>query len=204
MYRVPGLTDGGITTRMPTETVDIFPSLVDFATGSKIETCPADSRKVKSCTEGTTVRPLIAKPQSPIKGASFSMYDRGIPHKAIEEGRRQVDFKAATQKIGFPLYSTFSRSLGKHTTPSGCLTHQCAMGYSMLTHVDGHEVRYTEWVKFQGPDGNFTPDWSVSYGVELYNHTDDAAENYNAHKDADPEVAKALSAQLRKNWAGNF
>ena len=93
MYRVPGLTEGGITTRMPTETVDIFPSLVDFATGgaAEIPTCPPDSRKIKTCTEGTSVRPLITNPQIAIKGASFSMYNRGIPHKVFEEDQRQVD-----------------------------------------------------------------------------------------------------------------
>ena len=78
------------------------------------------------------------------------------------------------------------------------------MGYTMLTLVDGHEVRYTEWVKFGGPNADFSPDWSVSYGVELDNHTADPSENVNVHNDADPEVVKALSDKLQKNWQGNF
>ena len=43
MFRVPGLTDrGGVVTHMPTETVDIFPSLVDFASNgaNSLPACP--------------------------------------------------------------------------------------------------------------------------------------------------------------------
>ena len=41
------------------------------------------------------------------------------------------------------------------------------MGYSMLTHLDGHEIRYTEWVHYPGPSKNFKPDWSTNYGTDF-------------------------------------
>ena len=39
------------------------------------------------------------------------------------------------------------------------------MGYSVRTDI----YRYTEWVGFDRPSA--TADWSVVYGVELYNHS---------------------------------
>ena len=40
----------------------------------------------------------------------------------------------------------------------------CTMGYSMLTKFDGHELRYTEWVKFPGYP-SFAPQWGLRAAV---------------------------------------
>ena len=79
------------------------------------------------------------------------------------------------------------------------------MGYSMLTDVDGHFLRYTEWVHYPGPSNAWQPVWSTSYGIELYNHTADAAENANVFDAVrGGAVARTLHDRLRKGWAGNF
>jgi len=192
MFRVPGLTDGGIKTYTPTESVDIFPTLVDFALGEReyaaFEVCPDDfdSSGVKTCREGVSLRPLIAKPDVPVKTAAFSMYNRGIP-KADGTWEREGE-----------------SPLGSNPQPSNCLIkdngNACAMGYTMLTSYEGHEVRYTEWVNFPGKKGGFKPLWSTIYGTELYNHSTDAAENRNTASGADPTALKALSAQLHAGW----
>ncbi|KAK3105923.1 hypothetical protein FSP39_008641 [Pinctada imbricata] len=71
-----------------------------------------------------------------------------------------------------------------------------AMGYSIRTQ----QYRYTEWVKFS--DGPlFETDWSVLFGVELYDHGTDPDENINkAHYESYREVRHTLSKQLRDGW----
>ena len=154
LLRVPGLTDGGIKSYHPTETVDLYPTLVDFAIGHILPTCPPNSTAVLACTEGTSLRPLIAQPDAPLKLAAFSVYNRGVPH--FPPGDEEED------ELSTP-------------SPSGCLDlagrgKGCAMGYSMLTRVDFSLVRYTEWVHFPGPSASWQPVWNESFGTELYNH----------------------------------
>lgn len=160
MLHVPGLTDHGIRTYQVTETVDIFPSLVDFALQETIPSCSENESMMLTCTDGKSVRPLIDNPDSALKLSALSAYDRGIPK----------DFEAAAA----------AASAGPKM--SNCLLghgNGCAMGYSMLTHLDGHEIRYTEWVHYPGPSKNFKPDWSTNYGTEFYNHTESPGENVN-------------------------
>ena len=148
MFRVPGVTDQGrgIVTDQLTEHIDIFPTIVDLATTQPMPACqPGKATITTTCTEGVSLRPLLASPNSPVKQASYSVFDRGIPHNGTRHDEETL--------------------LG--ATISNCLLKQCAMGYTMLTRVGGSTFRYTEWVHFQGPTGGFTPDWTTSYGTEL-------------------------------------
>jgi len=173
MIKVPGLTDGGVVTRQVTEAVDIMPTLAELALGEKIPGCPRDSSNVTLCTEGLSLAPLIQQPEKPVKQAALSVYPR-------------EDY--------YPLP-------GVSYSPSGCLYQACVMGYSILTYLAGHEVRYTEWVGFGGPGNGWRPMWNVSHGTELYNHTSDAEENWNVFEDADEEVLVELKAILHNKVA---
>jgi iduronate 2-sulfatase len=194
LFRSPGLTDGGVVTYQLAETVDIFPTLVDLALGRKIDRCPADSSKVLTCTEGTSLRALIASPQTPLKDAAFSVYSRGIPRTppSSEVGTVEVDGQGPNGPA-----------------PSNCLDLEgkgrgCAMGYTMLTRIDGSLVRYTEWVHFPGPSNAWRPRWDTSYGTELYNHSVDPGENVNVYTSVrGTELASRLQARLHKGSEAN-
>ncbi|EDQ84822.1 uncharacterized protein MONBRDRAFT_12436 [Monosiga brevicollis MX1] len=56
-------------------------------------------------------------------------------------------------------------------TASICLSRACVMGYTVVTHVEGSEYRYTEWVEFNNEDNPKRMDWSRNFGTELYNMT---------------------------------
>lgn len=193
MFRVPGLTDltpgRGVHTRMVTSHVDIFASLVDFALNASLPTCAADSSGTRLCTEGLSVRPLVARPETPLKLAAFSVYNRGVPH-----GLPRPAGEIESGKPGF------------HPTASTCLTGRgngCVMGYTMLTRIDEHEYRYTEWAHFRGPKANvpWHPNWQKLYGTELYNHSYDPAENRNLFEELEGSgLAAQLRARLRRQW----
>ena len=69
------------------------------------------------------------------------------------------------------------------------------MGYSMRTA----RYRYTEWVKFDHK--TYTPDWSKSAGVELYDHDVDPEENHNvASKAGYKTLVAGLSKMLHTGW----
>eukprot|EP01044_Picomonas_judraskeda_P006633 COSAG03_NODE_670_length_6366_cov_21.016116_2_plen_115_part_00 len=74
-----------------------------------------------------------------------------------------------------------------------------AMGYSIVTSVDGWSTRYTEWVMYD-PTAH-AGIWSNVSGVELYNKTADPEENVNLAESAELAGAKArLSTQLHAGW----
>ena len=190
MFRVPGLTDGGVRTYEFTETVDIFPTLVDFALGETMERCPLDSQAVALCTEGTSLRPLIGAPTTAVKAAAFSVYSRPIPSGIVEDDEELEDTSGGPSA---------SACLDWRGTGKGC-----AMGYTMLTHADGATVRYTEWVHYPGPTNGWAPKWETSYGTELYNHTFDPSENRNLFASVrGTALAKTLAARLHGGWEGS-
>ena len=79
MVSVPGLTDGGKVTSRLVEFVDVFPTLVEAAGLPSVSQCPHtsdESRKINSCTEGTSFMPLVRDPNLLWKSASFSQYPR--------------------------------------------------------------------------------------------------------------------------------
>ena len=101
-----------------------------------------------------------------------------------------------------------SKNHGAHAPVSLCEDGTgCIMGYSMLTTLGGSEVRYTEWVDYNGLHTSWEPRWLTVYGVEMYNHTCDPAENHNVAGTgkgfAQTAVGGELRAILRSGWAGN-
>ena len=50
---------------MLTQTVDIFPTIVEAALGETVPECPEDSSKIAECTEGVSMLPLIDEPDQP-------------------------------------------------------------------------------------------------------------------------------------------
>ncbi|XP_041362832.1 iduronate 2-sulfatase-like [Gigantopelta aegis] len=74
--------------------------------------------------------------------------------------------------------------------------HFRIMGYSIRTH----RYRYTEWAKFHGKPV-YKPDWGTLYGVELYDHKNDPAENMNLVNDPQHAATRHhLSQRLRAGW----
>ena len=217
-FRVPGLTDGGIESYQLTETVDIFPTLVELALNESLPTCPPESSRIATCTEGTSLRPLIREPTTPVKRAAFSVYTRPVPHprEATDIGDRSGVWAMSTPNGADEAGSVSADEAGgggvsaEVPSPSGCLDEfgrgrGCVMGYSMMTRADGVLLRYTEWVRFPGPSHGWKPQWAQSYGTELYNHSDDAAENINiiARVTGTP-LARTLSTRLRGGWPANL
>ncbi len=74
--KVPGLTDGGVVIRQPTEFVDLFPTLVDVAGLPSIPQCPEKSSRIPLCHEGMSMVPLISDPSAKWKKAAFSQVTR--------------------------------------------------------------------------------------------------------------------------------
>jgi len=74
----------------------------------------------------------------------------------------------------------------------------CTMGYTLVTQVDGHEYRYTEWADFNTPGHQLKVDWGRIVGVELYNHSADPGENFNINATQPYASTSALSAELSR------
>ncbi len=73
------------------------------------------------------------------------------------------------------------------------------MGYTVVTRVDAHEYRYTEWADFNTPGHAFRVTWERNVGVELYNHTADPGENVNINTtEADDPAVRAVSERLSR------
>ena len=74
-----------------------------------------------------------------------------------------------------------------------------AMGYSIVTTVDGWSTRYTEWVLYDKKA--HAGIWNNVSGVELYNKSADPQENVNLAENAKLAGARArLSTQLHAGW----
>lgn len=77
MIHAPDVTDDGIVIEELTEFVDLFPTLVELAGFKSIETCPRESAKIRTCTEGMSMASLFNKsPDSKWKKWVFSQYPR--------------------------------------------------------------------------------------------------------------------------------
>ncbi len=74
----------------------------------------------------------------------------------------------------------------------------------LKAHVAGYRARtehlsYTNWVFYN--TSNCTPDWNISYGAELYDHSLDPEENHSniAHPDYQKKLKK-MQRILRRGW----
>ena len=239
ILRVPGMTDSGTRTRSLSSTVDFLPTLADLALGVTLPRCGEDSAEVQLCAEGVSLRPLLTRPNVPVKLATFSVEWRGLPKKKAKKkgaalrashageadyadsilqldgdadilARSDYDEGDDAMRIdGKPrlrpmrLLTSASES-GPVDPPSSCLTTGCVMGYSMLTLVKGVELRYTEWVKYEQVNGTWQPDWQQTFGKELYNHTEDPAENANIYRHGGSSLLGTLRDRLRRGWRSAF
>lgn len=142
LFRVPGLTDGGITSTVYTEHQDIFPTVIEMATGHAVEPCPlgAEQRNMKLCSMGRSLHSLIHSPA------------------AMKE---EMGFDASFSQINR------DPNDGSEAEASHCLTTSCVMGYSVVTTVAGRQLRYTEWHGY----AEHAPEWDVHQGIELYDHS---------------------------------
>lgn len=187
MIHVPEVTDHGVATMEYTEHVDLFPTLVEAATGETLPACPMGngSFKVLTCTEGTSLLPLVTEPKKAIKRASFSQYPRGYVKPGTEN---DADFLDLFVHSGSTPHMSPCIIPGKH----------CTMGYTMVTKHNETEYRYTEWVDFN-TKYPVQPDWDRLVATELYDHNVDPGENNNLAMDADKkEIIKKLSSILRE------
>ena len=253
MFRVPGQTDGGIFTDQIASTTDVFPTLVDLVFATAMPRCAtghlsANAKAEKFCTEGNSLVPLISDPLTPVKVAAYSFFDRPIPtggaladvKEALKDQQFTPDYKwskaddwskANASSSRFMRYRRPKHGISLVDLPSRCINGSgCVMGYSMVTRLEGCELRYTEWVRYEGERANWKPTWDEVYGRELYNHscycspTDprrhpvsaipdqyltpmffvDILENNNTYSAASVAVANELQWRLRRGWELNF
>lgn len=180
MVAVPGLTDAGIVTKQYSEHVDLFATLTEAAAGVSLPRCPPGDASfgVTTCSEGSSLVPLMRDPSQPVKAASFSQYPRSY----------QQDPSVLT------LQDAFSPSM------SPCVKDDvkgCTMGYTLVTTLQRHEYRYTEWADFNTAGFAKRVDWSRIVGVELYNHSASPGENKNIVHEGHEWLVSQLSAILR-------
>ena len=229
MFRVPGMTDGGIFTDQIVSTTDIFPTLVDLVFANEMPRCssdelPADINSTVLCTEGNSLVPLISDPNTPVKVAAYSMFHRPIPVTPALVSSPHAS--SPHPNVSFAHEISLEADL-----PSSCIDGRgCVMGYSMLTRLEGCEVRYTEWVRYEGKSAGWAPSWETVYGRELYNHschcspTDDRRhvmtdaigkdlhpmffvdnlENNNTYSRISASEADELHWRLHRGWELNF
>ena len=74
IMHAPGLPAG--RSRSFVEFVDIFPTLSDVAGIAVPPLCPVDSKDITLCTEGTSLRKVLADSRAEVKKASFTQYPR--------------------------------------------------------------------------------------------------------------------------------
>lgn len=86
------------------EFVDIMPTLADLGGIPVPPLCPVNSRNVKLCTEGISLRPIFSSPSHQVKKASFSQY----PHHASGV--------AVPTIAGDEVYDAYEETLGDEET----------------------------------------------------------------------------------------
>ncbi len=77
MVHVPGKTDDGIITHKLVEAIDLYPTLVEAAGFPSLPLCPENaSISTPTCSEGTSLMPLVSDPTGEWKSAVFSQIER--------------------------------------------------------------------------------------------------------------------------------
>eukprot|EP00912_Choanoflagellata_sp_UC4_P001562 UC4_evm3s991 len=92
IIRIPGVTNMGTTSYALTEHVDIFPTLAE-ATGFPIPECPHNSSRIKVCSEGVSLLPLVKSPGAIVKKASFSQW----PHPFSSQTPAAMGYSIRTE-----------------------------------------------------------------------------------------------------------
>ena len=140
--RVPGQV-GGQPSDALVESVDVYPFLVEAATGIQLAHCPesqTDSRNTGECTEGFSLLPLIP----------------------MQEGQAQAEWNRSAS------HSQFTRPCGGK---GGADCPNDGNKYGVMGYTQRmNDWRYTEWVLFNYSNANPQPIWDQVFGRELYDH----------------------------------
>ncbi len=171
MVHVPGKTDHGIVTHRLVEAVDLYPTIVEAAGLPTIPICP----------EGKSTKTKLCR-----EGTSL------MPLIANQTGPwKTAVFSQYPRRPGVSEEIAFVQEMVEED-----YVNYPIMGYSVRTD----QLRYTEWVKFHGTP-KYQPDWSKSYGVELYDHGKDPEENKNqANNPEYKDTVEELSKLLHSGW----
>ena len=92
--RTPEMANRGVRTDQLTELVDLFPTLCDLA-----------GIEIPDHMEGTSLKPLLSDPGSPVKTAAFSQYVRRP--KNSPDGKRYMGYSMVTDRYHYVEWYTF-------------------------------------------------------------------------------------------------
>jgi len=169
MIKVPGLTDGGSKSEMLTGLIDLFPTLVELVFGKEVlET---------------------ELPVCPKDGSYVETCREGLSLVPLLQHPNRYIHKAVYTVYG----QGVMRGPGVLGIPSRCLYGDCRMIYSMQTVYKGKVWRYTEGVNYH----DFTPQWDIEWGRELYDHSLDPGENWNIVYEVSPWLRLRFRQLLR-------
>jgi len=202
MIKVPGFR--GAETSSYTEFVDLYPTLAGkWRAERELEMRRAHRTRAARNTRLTcSRRPLL--PSADMAGC-----DVPVP---CPDNATSVGVETCTEGVSMrPLFTDPTapfKAAAFSQYPRPNMNDIQSMGYSMVTKVGGHQLRYTEWVPVTLLDKEaqlFKPDWSTSLGLELYNHSAsgfsfDEMENVNIAAVAGAGTLVALSKQLRAHF----
>lgn len=143
LLHVPGVTTNGMRSQAYTSHIDIFPTMVYYASKGKKSVSACQSGKKQSsetlCVMGKSLHPIVNGVSSEFE-AAFAQFASGNDRGTASDSRA-----------------------------STCLDGgKCVMGYSVVSKVEGTEYRYTEWANFE----NSKPNFDSLTGSELYSHAD--------------------------------
>jgi hypothetical protein len=203
MVKVPGFR--GAETSSFTEFVDLYPTLA-----GKWHWLPHLTRATRNTRLTVSRRPSSAPPAAPpLPSADMAGCDVPVP---CPDNATSVGVETCTEGVSMrPLFTNPTapfKAAAFSQYPRPNMNDIQSMGYSMVTKVGGHQLRYTEWVPVTLLDKEaqlFKPDWSTSLGLELYNHSAsgfsfDEMENVNIAAAAGAGTLAALSKQLRAHF----
>jgi len=160
------------------ELIDMYPTLCDLA-----------GLPIPGHVEGTSFKPLIAKPSRPWKTAAFSQFPTPALREwgsiALRPGMRETYFG--------PLVEEMERRIAKQLPDAWDrkLFEEHVTGYAMRTD----RYRFVVWKDVTKPDAK-------PLFVELYDHSKDPNETVNV-ADRHPELVAGLLKQFNRGWKGS-
>lgn len=207
IFRIPKITylakksykEGQIAeVKDPVELVDLFPTLVDLVGLEAVPKCSKDSSKIKLCSQGKSLMPLIDvaikkkksfqrdTPNNEWEKYALSQYPRPsvYPTKSPDSDRPKL------HEIKFMGYSV----------NIGCMSNIFILRRHLINNfvlqVRTQRYRYTEWITW---DSNaMKGNWSNVNQTEFYDHHIDPEENLNLFgRPGLEDVGKMLARLLR-------
>lgn len=175
MFRVPGMTDGGLIHDRPVEFVDIFPTLVEAAGFPSLPVCPENSADVALCTEGSSLMDLMTGGDR----------DKSVSWHLSQAVRPRIKPR---KEFAFSQYPRRGFSV---------------MGYSIRTDRYRY-TEWIRRVKQRNGDSIRGSHLRIVHAVELYDHSVDPDETLNVADDPaygrdQVQLGRALAAGWR--WA---